>query len=192
MPDGPLVAYAGFAFAMASAFYTAVVWFGKNHLSQEAKENLTLWLWGEYESTWSHHFCNLFDAVFGERHLSFKCFLRSSIASVLTVLLLYVVFAEILGVMGGRAFGQLSVWQALILGAAINVVPDYLSLYETRWLLKRFERVKSVLGQVAVLLADAAFTGAIILISINAFQLIKGEGPLSAVEMLAVFSSTLR
>ena len=49
LPDG--VAFAGFAFATASAFYAAVVWFGNNHLSQEAKENLTLWLWGEYEST---------------------------------------------------------------------------------------------------------------------------------------------
>ena len=104
--------YWAFAFALAGAFYAAVQWFGKYHLSQESKDTLTLWLWGEYESTWSHHFCNLFDAVFGARHLSLKCFLRSSLASVVAVLLLYVLFAEILGVMGGRALGDLSPWDA--------------------------------------------------------------------------------
>ena len=104
--------YWAFALGVASAFYFAVLWFGKHHLSQESKDTLTLWLWGEYESTWSHHFCNLFDAVFGARHLSLKCFLRSSLVSVVAVLLLYVLFAEILGVMGGRALGDLSLWDA--------------------------------------------------------------------------------
>ena len=150
-----LATYWAFAFALASAFYFAVLRFEKHHISKELKDTLTLWLWGEYESTWSHHFCNLFDAVFGARHLSLKCFLRSSIASVAAVLLLYVFFAEILGVMGGRALGQLSLWDAIVFGAAINIICDYVSLFETRWLLRRFERVTSVLGQLGVLAADA-------------------------------------
>ncbi len=185
---GFLATYLAFAFTIASGFYTAVQWFGKHHLSQEAKDTLTLWLWGEYESTWSHHFCNLFDAVFGQRHLSLRCFLRSSLASVLAVLLLYVLFAEILGVMSHRALGELSLWQAIAFGAAINVVPDYISLFETRWLLRRFERVKSVLGQVGILFADALLTGAIIWLGINLFQLVRGAEPLTAIEMLALFS----
>ena len=121
---GFLATYWGFAFGLAGTFYLAVRWFGNHHLSQESKDTLTLWLWGEYESTWSHHFCNLFDAVFGARHLSLKCFLRSSLASVVAVLLLYVLFAEILGVMGGRALGKLSLWDAIKFGVAINIIAD--------------------------------------------------------------------
>ena len=185
---GFVATYWGFALTLAGGFYAAVSWFGKHHLSQNSKDTLTLWLWGEYDSTWSHHFCNLFDAVFGSRHLSWRCFLRSSLASVLAVVLLYVLFAEILGVMGDRAQGDLSLWQAMVFGAAINIVPDYVSLFETRWLLKRFERVKSVLGQLGVLFADAVFTGAIIWLGINAFQLWRGDAPLTAIEMLALFS----
>jgi len=180
--------YWAFAFALAGAFYAAVQWFGKYHLSQESKDTLTLWLWGEYESTWSHHFCNLFDAVFGARHLSLKCFLRSSLASVVAVLLLYVLFAEILGVMGGRALGDLSLWDAIKFAVAINIIADYVSLFETRWLLRRFERVRSVPGQLGVLAADAVFTGTIIWLGINAFQLLRGDAPLTAIEMLAMFS----
>ena len=78
----------GFAFAIAGSFYAAIAFVGK-HLSQDSKDTLTLWLWGEYDSTWSHHFCNMFDAVFGSRHWSWQCFWRSSLASVLAVLLLY-------------------------------------------------------------------------------------------------------
>jgi hypothetical protein len=182
-----LASYWGFALAIAGSFYAGITWFGR-HLSQDAKDTLTLWLWGEYDSTWSHHFCNMFDTVFGKRHLSWQCFFRSSVASVLAVVLLYVLFAEIVGVMGGRALGNLSLWQAVLFGAAINIVPDYLSLFETRWLLKRLERVRSVIGQLGVLLVDALFTGAIIWICINGFQLIRGNTVLSVIEILALFS----
>lgn len=185
-----LAGYWAYAFAVAVAFYGVVSWFGKWHLSQSAKETLTLWLWGEYESTWSQHFCNLFDAVFGAKHLSWRCFIRSALASVLAVLLLYLLFGEVLGVLdpARRTGGDLPIGQALLLGAAINIIPDYLSLFETRWLLKRFERVKSVLGQLGVLVADAVFTGAIIWLAINAFQWATGGRSLAAVEMLALFS----
>lgn len=182
-----LTTYGAFALAIAAGFYGGTVWFGK-HLAQESKQTLTLWLRGDYDSTWSHNFCNFFDTVFGERHLSWQCFLRSSLASVGAVVLLYILFTQILGVMGGRAPGELSLWQAVLFGAVINVVPDYLSLFETRWLLRQFERVQSVLGQLGVLIADAFFTGAIIWLCINAFQWVRGDASLTAVEMLALFS----
>ncbi len=179
--------YVGFALATAGSIYAGIVWFGR-HLSQDARDSLTLWLWGDYDSTWSHHFCNLFDCVFGRHHWSWRCFVRSSIASVLAVVLLYILFAEILGVMGRRTLGNLSLWQAVLLGAAINIIPDYLSLFETRWLLKRFERVRSFAGQLGLLFVDALLTGAIIWFCINLFQAFRGDTALSAIEMLALFS----
>lgn len=188
--------YWTFAFAIATGFYAALSWFGRYHLSQDKKDSLTLWLWGEYESTWSHQFCNLFDAVFGARHLSWRCFVRSSIASGVAVLALYFFLAGVLNVMDERVSdtlvqgetGDIALWQVVAIGALVNVIPDYVSLFETRWLLKRFERVRSVAGQLAVLAADAVFTGAIIWVAINAFQVARGETLLSAVDMLALFS----
>ncbi len=182
-----LTSYWGFALGIAVTFYTSTVFIGK-HLAPGPKENLSLWLMGAYESTWSHHFCNLFDTVFGQKHLSLKCFIRSSLASLIVVFVLYFLFSSVLGVLGTRAFGEMDLLQALLLGAAINILPDYLSLFETRWLLKRFEKVTSIPGQLAVLVADAVFTGTIILIGIYLFQLIRGDEPLSAVEILGLFS----
>ncbi len=49
----------------------------------------------------------------------------------------------------------------------MNLIPDYLSLWEMRWPLGRFEKVRSVPGQITVLLADALITGAIIRVGVN-------------------------
>ncbi|MEP6245200.1 MAG: hypothetical protein ABJ086_17190, partial [Lentilitoribacter sp.] len=179
--------YLGIALVLASASYGVTVFFGR-HLNSETKENLTLWLWGEYESTWTHHFCNLFDTVFGERHLSWGCFFRSSIASIISVVLLYFLFSSILGVLGGRAVGDLDLIRAIAIGAAINILPDYVSLYETRWILKRFERVRSFSGQAGVLFVDLILSGIIIWLGISVFQYLIGGLSLTAVEVVALFS----
>ncbi|MZH02808.1 MAG: sel1 repeat family protein, partial [Nitrospinae bacterium] len=185
-----IMGYWAYAFSLAVAFYSAVSWFGKQHLTQNAKDNLTLWLWGEYESSWSQHFCNIFDAVFGDKHLSWRCFIRSAIASVLAVFFLYILLGEVLGLMdqSHRAGDDLSIGKALLFGTAINIIPDYLSLFETRWLLKRFDQVKSFIGQLGVLVADAVVTGSIIWFAINAFRWSMGEPSLAAIEILALFS----
>lgn len=184
----PAWLYWGSALAVSSAVYGFIILFGKNHISDELNEDLTLWLWGEYESTWSEQFGRLFDTVFGKDHLSWKCFFRSSIASALAVLLLYVLFDGVLGVFGSRTEQDITMAQLLLFGIALNLVPDYLSLFETRWLLKRFEKVQSFFGQLGVLLVDAIFTGSIILIAIYVFQWVRGEEPLSVVETVALFS----
>lgn len=177
----------GFALLIAASTYSVTVFFGK-HLNSESKENLTLWLWGEYKSSWSHNFCNLFDTVFGSKHLSLTCFFRSSFASIASVAFLYFLFSSVLGLLGGRAAGDLDLIRAITIGAAINVIPDYISLYETRWLLNRFEHVHSFIGQLCVLVVDALLTGLIIWVGISAFQYVFNGQTLSAVEVVAVFS----
>src|SRR5512132_2350140 len=83
-----LQSYWTWAFGIAASFYVAMRFFG-GHLSQGAKDNLALWLMGAYDSTWTQHFCKLFDTVFCEKHLSWRCLFRSAIASVLAVLALW-------------------------------------------------------------------------------------------------------
>ena len=183
--------YLGYAFASAALVYAAVAWFGDRHLSQEYKENLTLWLWGEYESSWSYHYCKFFDAVFGERHLSWRCFFRSTIASIFAVLFFYLLFAEMLSIMqpGGRAGGYLPLAQVALFGILINIIPDYISLYETRWLLKRFGRAKGIHRQLGILIVDLVVTTLIIAPVIALFQWLIGEEGSSIVEIAAVFSA---
>lgn len=180
-------AYWLWAFGIAGAFYATTRWFG-GHMSPDAKESLALWLMGTEEDNWPRQFRALFDRTFGERPLSARFVLRSCIASLLAVLALYLLFDVALGVMETRAESRLALAQALLIGAAINLVPDYLSLVETRWLLGQMRRVRSVPGQVALLALDLAVTAALIWASISLYRWIAGEGPVGAVEMLAFFS----
>ncbi len=185
---GSLVPYWAFSLATAGSFYAGTRWIGA-HFKPELKSKLTQWLNGTYEDTWTAQFGRLFDTVFGEKHFSWQRLYRSAVASVLSVIFLYVLFAHVLGVMGERSFGALPFWQVLLLGTAINIIPDYLSLIETRWVLHRFERVRSFPLQIVLLLVDLVFTAAIIFGAIYLYALIFVEGrPPSWVELVALFS----
>ncbi len=176
------------AIASALVFYKLVDWYLSNHISQDQKESITLFLWGDYDGTWIHNFReSFFVPIFGKKHFTWRCFLASSFFSLAFVAVLYLFFAHIVGI-SHRAPDRLSLTQAILLGAAINIIPDYLSLWETRWILRRFEKVSSVIGQIGVLLFDAILTGLIIWLSITVFHWMVGRSPLSLVELLAAFS----
>ncbi|CAN0312320.1 unnamed protein product, partial [Chrysoparadoxa australica] len=154
----------------------------------DKKAALSLWLEGSYQSTWATQFCTMFDRIFGDQHWRLRCVSLSALASVLAVLALWLLFDRILGLISLRADTGLSLWQALLLGAAINIIPDYISLYETRWLLKQFERIRNPIGQFLVLIADAVVTGLIIFLGIKAYLWITGTPQISVVEMMALIS----
>lgn len=179
--------YLAWAIGAATTFYLVTA-FATSHLHPDKRAHLSLWLQGDYESTWSAQFCAMFDRIFGENHLRPRCILLSAIASVLAVFALWLLFDRILGLISLRADTGLSLTQALLLGAAINVIPDYVSLYETRWLLKQFERIRNPLGQLAVLILDALVTGLIIFAGIKAYLWLTGSPQISVVEMMALFS----
>ncbi len=202
--DTLFAAYAAWAFGAAAVFYGAVM-FGARHLSDDARARLSLWLQGDYRSSWAEQFCILFDKVFGERHLSFRCFLRSAIASTAAVYAIWFLLDPILGVLAVRATdkGQFlspvkggltltpmsfDVWALVLVGVLINTIPDYLSLYETRWVLHRFRAVRTVWGQALVLALDFVLTAAIIWLGIELYLLATGKGTISLVEMVALYS----
>ncbi len=179
--------YLAWAAGAATTIFLATT-FATSFLHPDKKAHLSRWLQGEYESTWAHQFGLMFDRIFGEKHYHFRCILLSAIASGLAVLALWFLFDRILGLITLRTDTGLSLTQVLLLGAAINLIPDYISLYETRWLLKQFERIRNPLGQLAVLVVDAALTGLIIFLGIKAFLWITGAAQISVVEMMALFS----
>jgi TPR repeat protein len=90
--------------------------------------------------------------------------------------------------MGTRTFGAIPVTQALLVGAVINIIPDYLSLIETRWLLERFGRHTSFAAHVGLLIADLIFSAAIVTAGIYSYVWFAGERIPSPVELVALFS----
>ncbi len=61
------------------------------------------------------------------------------------------------------ALGNMALIEALAIGVAINLVADYLSLLETRWLLGKLPALRHWSLQAVVLIIDLVITGAIIL-----------------------------
>lgn len=120
--------------------------------SAEARERLAQTLKGlsmaAWMNVWPKHFIDLFDSLFGKRHLTVNCFLRSSLASLLALLVLFVAFLIASDTSLGRYLDSWYVDQwaddpvlALSLGITIvgNFLPDYLSLLETRFVLSRLK-----------------------------------------------------
>ena len=169
----PFGAYWNYAFAIAVAVYGTFKFIG-GHFSDDTKANLSLWLQGDYDSTWAKQFCNWFDHVFGKDHLSWNCFFRSSIASVLSVLVIYGLLGPILGVLTLRLDSETSLVQVLLLGMVLNLIPDFLSLYETRWILQRFDRVKGFGLNLVLLLVDAFVSAVIIGGAIFLYKTVTG------------------
>ncbi len=175
---------------MFASFLFAFTMGGVALLKPGARDTIALWLIGTHDQrSWSRAFCQTFDAIFGERHVSPRCFALSAVASMATVTLLWMLFDPVLDLLHLRTENAMPVWSVLALGAAINILPDYLSLWETRWLLQKFAAVRSVFGQLLVLFADALITGAIIFWGINAYLWLAGEPPVSLGRMLFVYDS---
>ena len=178
-----------FASAIALGVYTFFS-FVDGHLAKSYKENFTFWLWGDYQSTWAKQFCLLFDRIFGTRHLSWRCFFISSLASITFVVCLYILFGPVLGYLSdsGRAGENLSLGQAVIFGAILNVIPDYLSLYETRWLLNKFQNSITLSKQLIFLIIDLLLSSLIILLAIGLFLLLRGQTNITPAVIIGLFS----
>lgn len=158
--------YWAFSLSIASGLYLVTGWFSEKHLSSEAKDTLALWLWGEYKATWITQFCNLFDAIFSNKHLSIRCFIRSAALSLLSVGILKILLDENF-IHPENIELNIPIHTILFLGVILNVIPDYISLYETRFILYQFNKVTTIKGQCYVLIIDIVITGLIIWVYIN-------------------------
>ncbi|MBM1690704.1 tetratricopeptide repeat protein [Sulfitobacter geojensis] len=152
----------GWQFTVSAAFF-ALTSFSLGLLAQERKDDLALWLMGaETEDAWSNRFVSLFDALFGGSHLSLKCFFRSGIVSICAVSVVW--FSMVSAGQVRVSYSGTSFVAILIAGILVNMIADYFSLLETRWLLGKMPR--NWLLQVVTLIVDFAVTATIILIVI--------------------------
>jgi len=137
----------------------------ENNIRPELRDRIGEWLHRRGErsalaSEGSAQFVAVFDSVFGTKHLTLRCFLLSSAISVVAFLLL----AMGVGILYWHSPVHLdpgSLLGTIGVAAVCNVVPDYVSLLETRILLGVL-KADSRLGRVfAVLLVDIVLTFAI-------------------------------
>lgn len=178
------------AFAAYSAF-AAFVWLASTRtdlvLTKESKQSLGRWIRnidvGERSARWAAPFSQLIDKVFGRRHFSLKCFLRSSLASFVAVLLLgslwYLqlpkenhldfVFVDgnnstrlpawmlyMVHFTGPGYNERMPVFTILATPFVMNVLPDYFALLETRWTIKKMAEARSRLASIGYLALNMA------------------------------------
>jgi len=114
-------------------------------------------------------FAETFDSIFTKKHFSDECILRSCVASLISVLMLFLISTMLFNLRD--FFLELDVfWGAIGFISAsffFNFIPDYLSLLETRTLIKLARKTHSATIIIILLLVDLLLT--FIIFTINYF-----------------------
>jgi hypothetical protein len=121
-------------------------------------------------------FAHAFDSVFGARHFSWKCFYRSCLASMIwsSVLFLFWGATHPHDLRQNGVSDYLTWW--IIMTGASNLIPDYLSLLKTRYLIKMCQRSESPWRVVLLVLGDAVLSAIIAFAAIIlGFHFLAGE-----------------
>jgi hypothetical protein len=138
-------------------------------LSADTKLRIAVWLLDQKPVSnmiqrWPDTFRDVFIAIFGKRFLSWKCFLRSCIYSACASLIVsalicfdsYPMFAAF--ALPQWRNGVFAVGITTIVIFTINVLPDYLSLGETRFILWVLKPRRGFWFVVFVLVCDLGFS----------------------------------
>lgn len=163
------VALAAFAFLLFR--------FAESDLSPGLKAIARRWFQpveGKVEVSAIEAFNSMFEAVFGRRHFSWKCFWRSAVASTMAFVLVYSSFsyisenfiADFMKItrkfLGGSLQSFTHEYKAMLVSLYLaNVIGDYVSLLETRLVLKFAQARRKLIGSMVLL--DAALTPIIFL-----------------------------
>lgn len=158
-------------------------------------------------NNWSTHFGEVFDGIFGKRHLTWRCFWRSCLASIFAFIVAIVIlpFTGTVKILMPPLPSDLIYSSKVISSVAFfilflgcNLIPDYLSLLETRYIIRWIGKKYSISRATILLLFDLLLTGIIWLIWSDLIVTVlyfcfKGELPWYFVRFLLVsFWAVLR
>jgi uncharacterized protein len=141
----------------------------ENLLNDDTKRQIGIWLLGANRylqgpigriQTWPETFANVFDRVFGEKHLSWMCFWRSAVASYSALFVIGMYLESFRWLVSLQ-----SLYDTVRYGFVGNVLPDYLSLLETRYVMTRMQKTQSGLLRIILLVVDFILTSGIALIT---------------------------
>ncbi|NIR86336.1 hypothetical protein GWO13_01720, partial [Candidatus Bathyarchaeota archaeon] len=159
---GTFLAFCGFIYKLFEK--------GDDLINDDAKQQLKSWILRlkptEKMQNWPSTFAHWFDRVFGEKHLSWRCFFRSCLASLVAVVLVTLVWAalrpqELRLILKGfwLAPSMLKLTQNILFYfLVLNLLPDYVSLLETRYMIKLMAKSNSVIRHITLLVLDAVVT----------------------------------
>ena len=123
----------------------------------QLRKKVLLFIKGQIEDKPIQQFSSLLDHLFGHKHFSWRCFLVSSLVSTIAVSAVYAVL-QLLD-LGAKPHGVAIV--NIIAGALVfNFIPDYISLWESRVIMRWLPRFKA-LGKALLLILDFIITFAI-------------------------------
>lgn len=164
-----------------------LAWFGINSgiwflfvkleetLRPEIKTDISNWLSNlnpeKKLANWPTAFASIFDGIFGKKHFSWRCFSRSCIASILAVLMLTILWWALnpegfYGYFYRFGFDSLvgSLVLYILLSFCFNLIPDYFSLLETRYIIGKLRNVHSTPKIIIFLVIDLVATVFIFLV----------------------------
>jgi hypothetical protein len=105
-------------------------------LSEDTKIRIALWILSSdianRATLISRTFTSMFDRVFGIKHVSFLCFFKSCLASLVSITTLMVFWVVCLNHVLDASVIGFHVLVAIILAVVFNIWPDYVSLLFTR------------------------------------------------------------
>jgi hypothetical protein len=165
-PPGQL-AVGGTLFYGVQKFFKEV----EEKLTDNTKLEIALWLLGvkvgPNVEPWPETFAKVFDRVFGTKHLSWKCFRRSCLATLTSCVIIAVGLAAYLHPIYVPYSGEqhptidyvLFVPMLGVIAAIYLCLFDYVSLLETRFALGLLQRWSSWYIVLIVLVADVIVTG---------------------------------
>jgi len=159
----PIIVIVGSYFGMAAGVW-ALFDRADKALNEAAKKSIAEWLQNINPTTersrWPGQFIEIFDSVFGEKHLSWKCFFRSCLASIFSVTVVLIIY---LGVgedfiLVKRPWQEKIILYMFVAGILLNLIPDYFSLLETRFLLHWLRKSASYLKSFSLMFLDILIT----------------------------------
>jgi hypothetical protein len=166
-------------------------------LRDDTKLEIAVWLLGvkvgQKVEPWPDTFAKVFDRVFGVKHLSWKCFWRSLLASYSLTLIVLIASSIIVGhnVASYSASDEHGVAVRsigfIIMVFVSNAVPDYLSLLKSRWGLSVIKRHSNLWLTFGVLILDVLMTLYLTFIGFLFLRLAINPTPDEIADVLPIF-----
>jgi hypothetical protein len=145
-------------------------------LNDTGRAAITKWLKNvpseAQDDSWPQALSGLIDRVFGERPFSLKFILRSFVASIIAVTLVWLVYARLQLRLGNGVQNYTGI---IVISLVVNLIPDYLSLLVSRAIIMLIPRNPRLHRVISLLIADAALTALIPIISLSAGYLMLGS-----------------
>jgi hypothetical protein len=157
-----IVVYIGSWLGVSGGVYALFNRAGES-VNKETKKKVSDWLQNlnlVQPSNWPNTFTDLFDRVFTKKHFSLGCFFRSAIASFGAVFIMIMLFCVVNKEPLVEIF-SLDLKASILIVFGLNLFPDYVSLLETRYIIKKMGETQSVSKWFLFLVGDIIISGII-------------------------------